>query len=150
MQRLASIAALLMAIVWAPLAIAQGETYVPALGEIMSAAQFRHIKLWFAGRRKNWELARYELEQIRTKLEEAATHYHAIPADYVGATVDPIKTINAAIEAKNNTQFVKGFRELTAACNACHQGIGRGFIVIQVPTASPFSDQSFAPPKPQR
>ena len=43
--------------------------------------------------------------------------------------------------------FVKGFNALTAACNACHQGIGRGFVVIQVPTVSPFSDQSFAPPK---
>jgi cytochrome c1 len=150
MQRLAVISALLTGIVLSPLAIAQEETYVPALGDIMSAAQFRHIKLWFAGKQKNWELARYELEQVRTSLEEAATHYHAIPADYVGATVDPIKTINGAIEAKNSAQFVRGFRELTAACNACHKGIGRGFIVLQVPTSSPFTDQSFAPPKTQR
>jgi cytochrome c553 len=147
MRRLACIAALFTLLVGAPLAVAAEETYVPALGDIMGTIQLRHIKLWFAGRRGNWDLVSYELEHIRTSLEEAATLYHGIPADYVGATVDPIKAINAAIEAKDGAQFAKGFKELTAACNACHEGIGRGFIVIQVPTASPFSDQSFAPPK---
>jgi hypothetical protein len=68
----------------------------------------------------------------------------------VGATVELIKTINAAIRAKDGSQFAKGFNEFTAACNACHQGIGRAFIVIQMPTTSPFSDQSFAPPKKPR
>ena len=55
--------------------------------------------------------------------------------------------MGAAIKAKDGAGFVKGFDALTATCNACHQGIGRGFVVIQVPTVSPFSDQSFAPPK---
>ena len=28
----------------------------------MLAKQWRHIKLWFAGRQKNWELAAYPVE----------------------------------------------------------------------------------------
>lgn len=147
MRRLAFIAAFFIGIGFAPLAMAQNEPYVPALADIMSAAQWRHIKLWFAGKLQNWELARYELRQITARLEEAATLYHGIPVDYVGATVAPIQAISAAIEAKDKARFTKGFNALTTACNACHQGIGRGFIVIQVPTASPFSDQSFAPPR---
>ena len=107
-----------------------------------------NIKLWFAGKHANWELASYELRQVRASLEDAATHYHGIPIEYVGATVGPILTISAAIEAKDSMRFIKGYNALTASCNACHEGVGRGFIVIQVPTASPFSDQSFAPPKP--
>jgi hypothetical protein len=118
----------------------QSEPYVPALADIMSAAQWRHIKLWFAGRQQNWELASYELLQIRAGLEQAATLYHGIPVDYVRATVPPIQAMGAAIEAKDSAGFVKGFNALTAACNACHQGIGRGFVVIQVPAVSPFSD----------
>ena len=55
-----------VAIVWAPLAVAQSEAYVPALGDIMSATQLRHIKLWFAGKLQNWDLASYELRQIRS------------------------------------------------------------------------------------
>jgi hypothetical protein len=145
MRRLAAIGALGVAIVWAPLALAQNEAYVPALGDIMSWIQLRHIKLSFAGKLQNWDLASYELKQIRASLEQAANLYHGIPVGYVGATLDPIQAIGAAIEAKDGAGFARGFNALTAACNACHQGIGRGFIVIQVPTASPFSDQSFAP-----
>jgi hypothetical protein len=147
MRRLASIAALFLGIGLASIATAQGEAYVPALADIMSAVQWRHIKLWFAGKRQNWDLASYELRQIKTSLEDAANLYRGIPVEDVGATVEPIQTITAAIEAKDSARFAKGFNALTAACNACHQGIGRDFIIIQVPTASPFGDQSFAPPK---
>jgi hypothetical protein len=146
MRRLAAVGALFIGIVCAPLAMAQNE-YVPALADIMTAVQWRHIKLWFAGKRQNWELANYELRQIKVSLEDAANLYRGIPVEYVGATVEPIQTIAAAIEAKDGARFAKGFKALTGACNGCHEGIGRGFIVIQVPTGSPFSDQSFAPPK---
>jgi hypothetical protein len=147
MRRLVSIAALFLSFGLAPFALAQTDPYVPALPDIMSEAQWRHIKLWFAGKHQNWELASYELLQIRAGLEQAATLYHGIPVDYVGATVPPIRAMGAAIDAKDSAGFAKGFNALTAACNACHQGIGRGFVVIQVPTVSPFSDQSFAPSK---
>jgi len=40
-----------------------------------------------------------------------------------------------------------GYSDLTVSCNTCHQGIDRSFIVIQTPTTSPFTDQSFSPPK---
>jgi hypothetical protein len=43
------------------------------------------------------------------------------------------------IEAKGGARFAEGYHALTSACNACHVGIGRSFIVIQVPTASPIS-----------
>ena len=147
MRAVVSIIMLLAGLVVAPLALAQGEGYVPALGDIMNTIQTRHIKLWFAGRLKNWDLASYEVEQIRQSLENAATLYSGIPAGYVGATVDPIKEIGEAVKAKDDAGFAKAYSALTSACNACHQGIVRGFIVIQVPGTSPFSDQSFAPPK---
>lgn len=147
MRRLVAIGALLVAIVWVTLAGAQGGPYVPGLGDIMTAAQFRHIKLWFAAKNKNWDLARYELQQINRNLEEAVVLYRGIPVDYVAATTDPIVAIGDAIKAQNIAQFTSGFNALTAACNACHKAIGRYFIVIQTPTAHPFSNQSFGPPK---
>ena len=150
MRRLAVIGASLVAAVAATLAAAEDEPYVPALGEIMTSAQFRHIKLWFAGKQENWELARYELRQINRNLEDAVVLYRGIPVDYVASTVDPLKAMGAAIEAKDAGAFAKGFRALTDSCNMCHQAIGRGFIVVQVPTTQPFSNQSFAPPKTPR
>jgi hypothetical protein len=35
--------------------------------------------------------------------------------------------------------------ELTDGCNACHQSIGRGSMVMLVPTEQPFSNQMFPP-----
>ncbi len=138
--------AVLTGLLGAPLALAE-EGYVPGLGDIMTTIQMRHIKLWFAGKSRNWELASYELERIRQSLEDAATLYSGIPAEYVGATVNPIQDIDAAVKAKSGAEFAKAYGALTGACNDCHQAIGRGFIVIQTPSASPFTDQSFAPPK---
>ena len=113
----------------------------------MGKIQLRHIKLWFAGKTGNWELATYEVEEIKASLESAADLYRGIPVELVTNTADPIRAIREAIEAKDSAAFAKRYGELTLACNACHQGIGRSFIVIQKPTASPFTDQSFSPPK---
>ena len=100
MRRLSSISAFLIGIACASLAIAQNEAYVPTLGDIMNTAQWRHIKLWFAGKLQNWDLARYELRQIKASLEDAVVFYRGIPVELVDATVDPIRAIDAAIQAK--------------------------------------------------
>lgn len=145
MKYLALIGGFLICLILAPLAVAQQDARVSRLGDIMTATQLRHIKLWFAGKRQNWELAVYEVEQIKGSLGDAAQLYLDIPVEHVANTMGPIQLIHDAIEAKDSTKFGKAFNDLNAACNACHQAIGRGFIVIQVPTASPFSDQSFSP-----
>jgi hypothetical protein len=59
----------------APLAVAQQYAYKPPLGDIMGKIQLRHIKLWFAGKLANWELATYETDEIRASLEQAADLY---------------------------------------------------------------------------
>jgi hypothetical protein len=147
MKSLVVIGVLFIGLILAPLAAAQQELYRPPLGDIMGKIQLRHIKLWFAGKAGSWELANYEVDEIRASLESAAELYRGIPVELVTNTADPIQAIREAIEAKDSAAFAKGYGGLTAACNACHQGIGRSFIIIQTPTASPFTDQSFAPPK---
>ena len=144
MRSLASIT-LLVVIACTSLAIAQNEPYVPALADVMTTVQWRHIKLWFASKHKNWDLARFELQGIKASLEDAVVFYHGIPAEFVDATVEPIQSMAAAIEAKDSGRFTEGYSALTNACNACHVRIGRSFIVIQTPTSTPFSDQLFGP-----
>ena len=48
------------------------QPYKPGLGEFMTATQLRHAKLWFAGKDNNWDLAAYEIDEIKEGLEEAA------------------------------------------------------------------------------
>jgi hypothetical protein len=152
-----SIVALLMVCSLAPVAIAQSgmqgaasEQYAPRLANIMSTAQLRHMKLWFAGESPNWELAAYELRQLKASLAEAASLYPGIPVTSITTMATPIQSVADAIEAKDSAKFAKTFGELTAGCNACHQSIGRGFIVMRVPTASPFGDQLFPPQGKER
>jgi hypothetical protein len=147
MKYFAVIGALFIGLILAPLAVAQQELYRPPLGDIMGKIQLRHMKLWFAGKAKNWQLATYEVNEIRASLEKAADLYRGIPAELVTNTADPIQAIREAIEAKDSAAFAKGYSDLTVSCNTCHQGIDRSFIVIQTPTTSPFTDQSFSPPK---
>jgi hypothetical protein len=119
----------------------------PRLADIMESIQARHIKLWFAGKTQNWDLAAYEVAQIRARLEDAAVLYPGLPVTDVTTMAQPLHALSDAIDGKNGTRFARAFGELTAGCNSCHQGIGRSFIVIQLPASSPFSDQSFAAPR---
>jgi hypothetical protein len=119
--------------------------YVPRLSDIMSAVQSRHLKLWAAGQKQNWELAAYELDQVKAALAEALTLYSEIPVTSFSVIETPLKSIDGAISTKNSAEFNKSFKGLTAACNSCHQSIGRGFIFITVPTTTPFSNQLFSP-----
>lgn len=122
-----------------------GAGYVPHLGDIMGATQLRHFKLAFAGKLRNWELAAYELDQIKVSFQDAATLYPGIPITDMTVVEEPVRLLSEAIQQKNPKTFSAAFAELTAACNSCHQAIGRDFIVVQVPTSSPFSNQIFEP-----
>lgn len=152
------IVALLIVCSLSPLAIAQpgqsnlnaspaNEQYVPRLGDIMDGVQTRHIKLWLAGKARNWDLATYELRQLKAGLLEAALLYEGIPVSNVTTMTNPVQSISDAIDARDIKRFTKAVGELTDGCNSCHQTMRRGFIVIQTPTAAPFGDQSFAPQK---
>src|SRR5918996_3950917 len=48
----------------------------PGLGEFMTTMQLHMGKLWFAGKADNWDLARYELDELRETME-AAQNLHS-------------------------------------------------------------------------
>jgi hypothetical protein len=126
------------------------ENYLPGLGEIMSATQMRHAKIWFAGKAGNWELAHYELDEIREGLNDAVKFHPLFKGVPVSAMVNrltdqPLAELDAAVAAKDRARFSKAYDSLTGACNACHQAAGHGYIVIKRPGASPFSNQAFGP-----
>ena len=147
------VAAVALVCVSVPLTIAQSpmrprsneQQYVPQLADIMSTAQSRHIKLWLAGKAANWELAAFEIERLKASLVEAAVLYSGIPVSNVTTLANPLGDVAGAIDAKDGRGFAKAYGELTAACNGCHQSMGRPFLVMRVPTEQPFGDQVFSP-----
>jgi hypothetical protein len=124
--------------------------YLLRLSDIMVATQLRHFKLWYAGQVKNWELANYELAQIRASFEDATRLSPNIPVAPMTTITQPADEVRSAIEAKDSAKFAKAFDKLTLACNSCHQAAGVAFIAIREPRTSPMltsplSDQAFRP-----
>ena len=121
------------------------------LNDLMVATQLRHFKIWYAGLVQNWPLAHYELGQIRQAIADAKRVY-ANKGDSksdMGAMSEPTDELDQAIKAKDSDKFHAAYVKLTAACNACHEATGFGFIKIREPRlspmeTSPFTDESFS------
>ena len=126
------------------------QPYTPGLVEFMMHVQSHHAKLWLAGNARNWDLADYQVDELKELLEDIAKRVPDYKGTPVGkmieaATMPPIGDIEGAIKSRDSAKFAAAFNRLTAACNACHEAANRGFIVIQRPATSPFPNQSFAP-----
>ena len=141
-----------IAIAAAPITVlAQTEKpYTPGLVEFMLTVQSHHAKLWLAGTARNWDLADYQLDELKELLEEIAQRVPVYRDTPVGKmieaiTMPSITDVEHAIKARDSKAFAAAFDRLTGACNACHEAANRGYIVIQRPTASSFPNQSFAP-----
>jgi hypothetical protein len=152
MKRIVTATVVLTASVLFAAAQPANEPYKPGLGEFMTATQLRHAKLWFAGNQNNWELAAYEIDEIKEGLEDAArlfpTHDGIPVAEMIKTIIDPrIENLEKAVRAKSSARFTVAFDELTSGCNSCHTGANKPFIRIQRPIASPLTNQNFAPEK---
>jgi hypothetical protein len=120
------------------------------LGEVMLFTQMRHAKLWLAGRAGNWELADYQIDELKEGFDDAVRHFPTYDSIPVGSMIQsmmtgPIGKVEAAIKARDSQKFTASFDMLTAACNSCHGAANRAFIVIERPGTSAFPNQSFAP-----
>ncbi|MGA9763229.1 MAG: hypothetical protein WBQ49_00925, partial [Rhodomicrobium sp.] len=118
---------------------------VPALGDIMGKIQFRHIKLWYAIKERNWGLMDYELDQIKDSFNNAVILYRNIPVEFIVAADEPLSALQKAANMKDGSKLERDYAALTAACNSCHKAAGVGFIVMKTPTSFPFGDQEIAP-----
>jgi len=128
------------------------KSYIPGLGEFMGRIQTDHAKLWLAGQARNWELAGYQLNELKevfSDVQDLVPRYQNVP---VGQMIDALITgtiadMEGAIAARDFSKFSTAFDELTAACNSCHQAANRPYIAIRRPMRSNFSNQDFSPAK---
>ncbi len=127
-------------------------SYAPGLGEFMGRIQADHAKLWLAGDARNWELAGYQLDEMKevfSDVQDFVPRYKNIPVgDMIEAIVTgAISDLEGAITARDFAKFTVSFDKLTESCNSCHAAAGRPYIAIQRPAQSNFSNQNFAPAK---
>jgi hypothetical protein len=119
------------------------ESAVGTLANIMAMIQLRHIKLQSAGAAKNWALLNYQAQKLEDDFIAAAGFYRNLPIDNVVLVDRPLKRLMEAAKNKDYQLYTKAFDELTVGCNSCHVAGQVGFIHIQSPKSSPFSDQRY-------
>jgi hypothetical protein len=133
--------------------------YHPELGEQMLGIQIRHARLWFAGEAQNWNLAAFELQELKEAFDAVVEQNpeHAIfqpqrLADILPAmTKGPITALRDSIDHSSKPEFEKAFDALSAGCTGCHHIAGNDFLVIQRPS-TPLLDnlQTAVSPAPKK
>jgi hypothetical protein len=125
--------------------------FKPAMDDLMTMlVQPRHIRLYYAGEAKNWQLAAFQVNELRASLARIGRtipNYRNINVDTAVASIfaDRLAAVGAAVKAGDPAQFTAAYGEMTNACNDCHKGMEHPFLVIKVPDAGFFPDQEFRP-----
>jgi len=129
--------------------------FKPTLSDLMTMMiQPRHIKLWAAAQQRNWTLAAFELNEMRSAFDKIAATIPKYPQPGTQVDLGPtfqslmgpkIQQVNGAIGAANPMQFATAFNDLTTQCNGCHEALNHPYLVIKVPTADGYPNQDFRP-----
>jgi len=128
--------------------LASAKEAVPGLGEYMTTIQLHVGKLWFAAKASNWELANYELDELKETMEAAKALNAEKNGVKISGVLDSILQTQVAqlaesIKRKSPTEFQKLYDETLSACNGCHMEAGYKFIHIVRPTAPPVTNQKW-------
>ena len=126
------------------------KVYVPGIEQFMNVIQNEHAKLWYAVQARNWELAPYQLGEIKEimgDVQELYPKFKDLPlADMFDKVITgEIAELEKALDRKDVRAFEGGYAKRNEACNSCHQATGMGFVVIQTPKAPGFPNQNFSP-----
>jgi hypothetical protein len=114
----------------------------------MTTIQLHASKLWFAARAANWDLAKYELDELKETMEAAKglnSEKNGVKISNVFDSVlqTQITQLAEAIKRKSSTEFHKSYDETISACNGCHTESGNKFIRILRPAAPPVTNQQW-------
>jgi hypothetical protein len=135
----------------APGAAYRQEGFAPGFDDLMTMLiQPRHIKLYYAGSAKNWELAAAEscdLRQAMDRIRQALPTYEN--NDVAGAVANfitkKLDAVDEAVGAGDPARFAVAYKDLTTGCNDCHTYMEHPFLVIKQPEPSGYPDQDFKP-----
>jgi len=120
------------------------QTYKPGFGEFMGNIQIHHAKLWFAGENKNWQLADFEMNEIKENLDGIQKYCSdRTETKSIGMINLAMDSLSNSILKKNKVMFQRNYTTLTNSCNTCHQATNHEYNVITVPKIPPFSNQDF-------
>ena len=128
--------------------LATAKESVPGLGEYMTTIQLHAGKLWFAAKASNWDLAEYELDELKETMEAAKTLNAEKNGVKISSVLDSVlqtqvAELDKSIKSRSQTEFRKSYDETLSACNGCHTEAGYKFIHIVRPSVPPVTNQKW-------
>jgi hypothetical protein len=128
--------------------LASAKAAALGLGEYMTTIQLHSGKLWFAAKASNWELANYELDELKETMEAAKALNAEKNGVKISGVLDSVLQTQVAqlaesIKRKSPKEFQNLYDETLSACNGCHTEAGYKFIHIVRPSAPPVSNQKW-------
>jgi glutaredoxin len=115
----------------------------PGLGTVMIEYGNRMSRLWFSANAGNWDMAKYQLDEM-TEIQEVGETTRPKRAPMLKTFEDSFLTVvDKAIAAKDKTAFTKAFNDMVAGCNDCHKASTGAtwksyqYVNIQVPKIDP-------------
>jgi hypothetical protein len=137
-----------------PAAAAQPD-YHPSIADLMNiGVQPRHIKIGLALREQNWAYLAYEANELKGVLARTARTVPRIDGKFDTAAMiestigQPLRDLADALKAKDLAKSEAAYAAVSVSCNACHQAVLHGVIVIKVPQGEFYPDQDFRTPGP--
>jgi hypothetical protein len=111
----------------------------------MTTIQLHAGKLWFSAKAANWDLAEYELDELKETMEAAKGLNAEKNGVKISNVLDSVLQTQVAhlaesIKRKSSTEFQKSYDETLSACNGCHTESGYKFIRIVRPSAPPVTN----------
>jgi hypothetical protein len=131
-------------------ALAVAKELAPGLGEYMTTIQLHAGKLWFAAKASNWELAQYEIDELKETMEAAKKLNAGKNGIEISNVLDSVlqtqvAELDKSIKSKSQTEFQKTYDETLSACNGCHMEAAYKFIHIVRPGTPPVTNQRWEP-----
>ena len=128
-----------------PAEVAQLRALLPSNSHIMMDVQFHWTNLWWAGKKKNWQLAQYYFNESRGHIQWLIRKSPTIRNQAEGKDVDiagifdgidtsSLAAVKTAIDAKDSAQFASSYKTMLESCYACHKSVGRPYIRPMIPT----------------
>ncbi len=121
----------------------------PGLGTVMIEYGNRLARLWFAGNASNWDMAKYQLDEM-TEIQEVGETTRPARATALKAFEQVfLSKIDKAIASKDKAAFTQAMNDAVTGCNGCHAAASGAasaqgyswksyqFVKIQLPKTDP-------------
>ncbi|MGH2567046.1 MAG: hypothetical protein ACRDGA_01820 [Bacteroidota bacterium] len=99
----------------------------------MVETSHRYAELYWAGIDRNWEYADYQLQKIRTAVDNGLERRPKRAASAQTFLTMVLPAVEEAVAKKDSALFWDRFGALTSTCNACHIAEQVQFIEVMPP-----------------